>query len=122
MGSGREARPSAKAGEFVVRLIFRVLSFLALCLGVIAASVDSIASVSASQISLTPVEAAWMDLSPSSLSALQGLVESQLGPAAWTAFAGLVLPQPAFAALLALSLLFWMIGYKKPSPAGRFAA
>jgi len=105
-----------------VRLIFRVLSFLALCLGVIAASVDSIASVSASQISLTPVEAAWTDLSPSSLSALQGLIESQLGTAAWTAFAGLVLPQPVFAALLLLSLLFWMIGYKKPSPAGRFAA
>ncbi|WP_159945978.1 hypothetical protein [Rhizobium sp. 18065] len=105
-----------------MRLIFRVLSFLALCLGVIAGSVDSIASVSASQISLTPVEAAWMDLSPSSLSALQGLTESQLGAAAWTAFAGLVLPQPAFAALLVLSLLFWMIGYKKPSPAGRFAA
>ena len=105
-----------------MRLIFRVLSFLALCLGVIAASVDSIASVSASQISLTPVEAAWTDLSPSSLSALQGLIESQLGTAAWTAFAGLVLPQPVFAALLLLSLLFWMIGYKKPSPAGRFAA
>ncbi len=105
-----------------MRLIFRVMSFLALCLGVIAASVDSIASVSASQVSLTPVEAAWTDLSPSSLSALQGLIESQLGTAAWTAFAGLVLPQPAFAALLLLSLLFWMVGYKKPSPAGRFAA
>lgn len=105
-----------------MRLIFRVFSFLALCLGVIAASVDSIASVSASQVSLTTVQEAWTGISAPSLAALQTLIEGQLGPAAWTAFAGLVLPQPAFAALWAVSLLLWMIGYKKPQPAGRFAA
>ena len=69
----------------MVRFVFRLVSFGALCLAVIAATMDSIASVSASQF-------AWL------------------------------LPQPAFAVLLSLSLIFWMIGYRKPSPAGRFAA
>lgn len=106
----------------MVRFLFRVLSLLALCGGVVLGVVDSIASVSASQVILTPLSSAWVEAHPASLMALEGLVESRLGDGAWLALRDVVLPQPASGALLAIALLFWMIGYKKPSPAGRFAA
>ena len=106
----------------MVRLLFRVSSFAALCIGVVAATVDSIASVSASRVVLTPLAAAWQDVSPQSLPAFQSVVETQLGAASWIAFQNSILPQPAFMIFLALSLLLWAIGYKRPSPAGRFAA
>jgi hypothetical protein len=106
----------------VVRFLFRVLSLLALCVGVVFGVVDSIASVSASQVIMTPLSEAWIDAHPASLMALEGLVETRLGDGAWLALRDLILPQPASGAFFVLSLLFWMIGYKKPSPAGRFAA
>jgi hypothetical protein len=106
----------------VVRFLFRILSLLALCVGVVFGVVDSIASVSASQVALTPISEAWIDANPGSLMTLEGLVETRLGAGAWLALRDVVLPQPASAAFLVLSLVFWMIGYKRPSPAGRFAA
>lgn len=104
-----------------MRFLFRVLSLLALCVGVVLGVVDSIASVSASQVIMTPISQAWIDAHPASLMAFEGLVETRLGNGAWLALRDVVLPQPASAAFLALSLVFWMIGYKRPSPAGRFA-
>lgn len=106
----------------MVRLLFRVGSFLSLCLGVIAATIDSIQSVSISSVSLTPISATIADFSPDSLLALQQLIETYLGKGAWSAFSTLLLPQPAFAVFFGLALIFWVLGYKKPSPAGRFAA
>ena len=106
----------------MVRLVFRVGSFLSLCLGVIAATIDSIQSVSISSVSLTPISATISDFSPDSLIAMQAMMEHYLGEGAWSAFSTLVLPQPAFAVFFGLALIFWMLGYKKPSPAGRFAA
>ncbi|QLF69081.1 hypothetical protein FE840_005735 [Peteryoungia desertarenae] len=106
----------------MVRLIFRLGSLLSLCLGVIAATIDSIQSVSISSVALTPISATISDFSPDSLVALQALIEQYLGQATWSAFSTVILPQPAFAVFFGLALVFWMMGYKKPSPAGRFAA
>lgn len=106
----------------MVRFLFRVLSLLALCVGVVLGVIDAIASVSASQVIMTPLSVAWISAHPGSLMALEGLVVTRLGDGAWLALRDVVLPQPAFAAMLILSLVFWVIGYKKPSPAGRFAA
>lgn len=106
----------------MVRFLFRILSLLALCGGVVLGVVDSIASVSASQVILTPLASAWLEAHPASLMTIESLVETRLGEGAWLALRDVVLPQPASGALLVVALLFWMIGYKKPSPAGRFAA
>lgn len=106
----------------MVRFLFRVLSFLALCVAVVLGVLDSIASVSASQVIMTPLSETWISLHPGSLMGLESLVVTRLGDGAWLALRDVVLPQPAFAGMLALSLVFWMIGYKKPSLAGRFAA
>jgi hypothetical protein len=107
---------------FMVRLAFRMMSLLCLCVGTIAAAVDTIASVSASHVILTPLAAVWSDVSPASLLKLQDMLEMRFGPGAWSAAQDMLLSQPAFVVLFALSLVFWMIGYKKPSLAGRFAA
>ncbi|KQW32177.1 hypothetical protein ASE36_08300 [Rhizobium sp. Root274] len=106
----------------MVRLAFRMLSLLFLCVGTIAAAVDAIASVSASRVILTPLASIWNDVSPGSLLKLQSMLEMRFGPAAWSAVQDMLLPQPGFVVLFALSLVFWMVGYKKPSLAGRFAA
>ena len=105
-----------------MRFLFRILSLLALCVGIVFGVVDSIASVSASQVIMTPLSEAWIDAHPGSLMMLESLVETRLGDGAWLALRDVVLPQPASAAFVVLSLVFWMIGFKKPSPAGRFAA
>jgi len=106
----------------MVRFVFRLVSFTALCLAVIAAAMDSIASVSASQFVVTPLRLAWVEIDPTSLVRFRAVVEDKVGAAVWQVFDAWLLPQPAFAVLLSLALIFWMIGYKKPSPAGRFAA
>ncbi len=106
----------------MVRLTLRLLSLLALCVGVIAAAIDTIASVSASRVIMTPLSSVWTDVSPASLLQLQHLLQSRFGMGAWFAFQNTLLPQPAFVILFGLSLVFWMLGYKKPSAAGRFAA
>ncbi|PPJ48198.1 hypothetical protein C0075_22195 [Rhizobium sp. KAs_5_22] len=106
----------------MVRFVFRLVSFTALCLAVIAAAMDSIASVSASQFVVTPLRLAWVEIDPTSLVRFRAVVGDRAGASVWQVFEAWLLPQPAFAVLLSLALIFWMIGYKKPSPAGRFAA
>jgi hypothetical protein len=118
METARRVQP----GKFMVRLALRMMSLLLLCAGVIAAAVDTIASVSASRAILTPLSSVWSDVSPASLLALQEILASRFGAGAWLAFHDTLLPQPAFVVLFALSLVCWMLGYKKPSLAGRFAA
>ena len=106
----------------MVRLAFRMMSLLFLCVGTVAAAVDTIASVSASRVILTPLQSVWTDVSPASLLKLQEMLEMRFGSAAWSTVHDTLLPQPTFAVLFALSLVFWMVGYKKPSLAGRFTA
>ena len=116
------SRGVAAWGSGFVRFIFRLASFGALCVAVIAATMDSIASVSASQFVVTPLRLAWVEIAPAFLVGFRSFVETKIGASAWRMVDAWFLPQPAFAVLLALALLLWMIGYKKPSPAGRFAA
>jgi hypothetical protein len=120
--AGLKGHGGLQPETLVVRFLFRVLSLLALCVGVVFGVIDAIASVSASQVIMTPISEAWIETHPGSLMTLEELVVGRLGDGAWLTLRDVVLPQPAFAAMLVVSLAFWMIGYKKPSLAGRFAA
>ncbi len=106
----------------MIRFLFRFLSLVALCIAVGAGILDSIASVSASEVMVTPLGIAWLELSPDTLSVVSDTVQRAWGPQAWGFAIRWLLPLPAFAVFLALSLMLWMIGYKRRSPAGRFAA
>ncbi|MDO9417838.1 hypothetical protein [Pararhizobium sp.] len=105
-----------------MRLFFRLASFIVLVLAIFAGAIDSIQSVSASEPVLTATGAAWFAFSPSTLNMMQAVVQRYLHPAIWDPGIQWVLLQPAFAVLLALSLILWMIGYKRRPIAGRFTA
>lgn len=105
-----------------MRFLLRLASLVALAAAVIAGSIDSIQSVAASAVVVTPMADAWQDLSPSSLTALQSLISYYVHPRFYAFIFQWLMLQPTFAIFLALSLLLWMIAYKKPPVAGRFAA
>ncbi|MGV8937890.1 MAG: hypothetical protein ACOH2J_12260 [Allorhizobium sp.] len=101
---------------------FRLLSLVALVLAVVTATMDSIESVSSSEVVLTPLGMAWSQMSPMTLALAQAQSEQYIGTWFWNDAAMWFLRQPTFAVFLGLSLLSWMIGYRKPKAAGRFAA
>lgn len=106
----------------MIRFLFRLASLVALVVAVAAGTMDSIESVSSSEVVLTSLSTAWTELDGDRYLLLEDAARTHLPSWLWATIHNWVLPQPAFAAFLLLSLLFWMIGYKKPNPAGRFAA
>jgi hypothetical protein len=107
--------------EDSMRFLLRFASLVALVVAVIAGTIDSIQSVAASAIVVTPMEDAWNDVSPSSLATVQSLISYYIHPRLYDLVIQWLLFQPAFAVFLAISLLLWMIAYKKPPVAGRFS-
>ncbi len=105
-----------------MRFLLRLASLVALAVAVIAGTIDSIQSVASSQVILTPMADAWQDVSPSTLSALQDSISYYVHPRFYAFIFQWLMLQPAFAVLLILALILWMIGYKKPPVAGRFTA
>ncbi|MDM9626928.1 hypothetical protein QTL95_13555 [Rhizobium sp. S152] len=105
-----------------MRFLLRLASLVALAVAVIAGTVDSIQSVAASAVVITPMGDAWQDLNPGSLESLQSSMAYYVHPGFYTVALQWLMLQPAFVVFLVLSLLLWMIGYKKPPVAGRFAA
>ncbi len=105
-----------------MRFLLRALSLLSLVLAVIAGTIDSIQSVAGSGVVLTSFGSAWRDMSAPTLAAAQNFVTEHLGETARDSLFGWLLFQPAFAVFLALSLLFWILGYRRANPAGHFAA
>ena len=105
-----------------MRFLLRFASLVALVAATIAGTLDSIQSVAASGVVMTSAGDAIQDLSPSALVAFQSAVSYYLHPSIYNHAVGWVLSQPAFAVLLVISLLLWMIAYRRPPAAGRFAA
>ena len=95
-----------------MRLVLRLLSLLVLVLAVIAGVVDAVQSIAADTLVMTPLGVAWADVSPATLDALRGWFEAVAPP---VAAAGLesVLGRPASLALLALSLVLYLLGYRR---------
>lgn len=105
-----------------MRSFVHFLSLLALVAAVAAGTLDSIRSVSASSVVVTSLGNAWLNLSPESLVVAEMQANTYISPDIWRSFVAPVLAQPAFAVFLALALIFWMIGYRRPRFAGRFSA
>ncbi len=105
-----------------MRMFLRFLSAFTLSIAVVAGVLDTVQSFASSQVVLTSLLTAWSAINPSSLDAIELTVQG-VDPALRLADALVwTLAQPAFAVFLVVALLFWMLGYKKPKPAGRFAA
>lgn len=105
-----------------MRFLLRFASFLALVMGVLVASVDAIQSVSASQPVLTSLAVALAAGGGSTQSLVQSLERPHTNVAFLDPMIRWSLQQPAFAFLLLIALLLWVIAYKRPPAAGRFSA
>jgi hypothetical protein len=105
-----------------MRFLLRVVSFLLLVVGVLIASVDAIQSVSASEIVLTPLGVALASIGQSAVDTVQSLERPQAQSVLWGPPVRWLLVQPAFAVLLGIALLLWMLAYRRPAVAGRFSA
>ncbi|MGK6314553.1 hypothetical protein [Neorhizobium sp. DT-125] len=106
----------------IVEGVFRLLSALALLAAIVAGTLDSIQSVSASSVRLTSLGNAWLNLAPESLTFAEISAGTYISPDIWRPFVAPVLAQPAFAVFLVIALIFWMAGYRRPRFAGRFSA
>lgn len=105
-----------------MRVLLRVASAFMLAFAVMAGVIDTVQSFASSAIVMTPAMAVWLSVDSRSYdSALKGL--SGIDPQGYLSdLFSWVLDQPAFAVFLAGALIFWILGYKKQRPAGRFAA
>ncbi len=105
-----------------MRFVARLLSLVFLVFAVIAGMVDAIQSVAAGEPVLTPLMDSWSWNSPDTLALVQGLITDKLPSWVWDPGATWLLAQPAFAVFLVFSLVFYLAGYRRAKPAGRFAA
>ena len=105
-----------------MRALLHFLSLVFLTAAVIAGVSDTVQSFAVDKVTLTTGLDVWRFLSDDSYGAVRSWISGlQGGPTLDQALDQLLL-QPAFVLLLGLALIFWMLGYKKPKPAGRFAA
>jgi hypothetical protein len=105
-----------------MRAILRFFSMVFLAAAVIAGVADTIQSFAAEKAVLTPGSAIWDFAAPDAYDRLTVYAQGLPAGADIASLMERTFAQPAFALLLALSLIFWMLGYRKPNPAGRFAA
>ena len=105
-----------------MRFVARVFSLIFLVFAVIAGLVDAIQSVAAGQPSLTPLIETWSGNSADTLALVADLFATYLPGWVWDPATLWLLAQPAFAVFLLFSLIFYLVGYRRAKPAGRFAA
>ncbi|MCY0092987.1 hypothetical protein [Hoeflea ulvae] len=105
-----------------MRFVARFFSLVFLVFAVIAGLVDAIQSVAAGRPVLTPMMESWAGNSPDTLALVEQSFATYLPAWVWDPGAVWLLAQPAFAVFLMFSLLFYLAGYRRAKPAGRFAA
>lgn len=94
--------------------LFRFFSLFFLMAAIAAGTVDAILSVSTSTVVLTSFGDDWNAINPDGLPLVKAWVEHYIHAQAWHGGIERVMGMPAFVVLLGFSLVFWMIGYRKP--------
>ncbi|MFK0206787.1 hypothetical protein [Agrobacterium sp. NPDC090283] len=105
-----------------MKAFLRFLSFLFLVAAVFLGVLDSIRSVSTSSVNITGILSAWNYLLPASRTMVEAAMAHYIHPEAWRFIENALSAAPAFAVSLALSLLFWMAGYRKHKAMRRLSA
>jgi hypothetical protein len=116
LATGRERL----AGRNDVRLLLRFLSLLFLAAAIIVGIIDSIQSVAGEAVALTPLGAALFSINPEILAAGDAYFRAHISAYIWDTQIEWILLQPAFLVFLTMSLISWVIAYKR-EPAGRFS-
>lgn len=105
-----------------MRFLLRFVSLLFLVAAVMTGVIDAIQSVASEAVVVMPFGAAIFSVNPDILSAAETYSLTHLPPVVWNVFAEWLLLQPAFGVFLSLSLVLWIVAYKREPAAGRFAA
>jgi len=103
-----------------MRLLLRFLSLLSLAAAIIIGVVDSIQSVASEALALTPFGAALFSINPQILAVTETYFRAHVSAYLWDTVVEWLLLQPAFGVFLTLSLVFWLVAYKREPPS-RFA-
>jgi len=103
-----------------MRFVLRFLSLLSLAAAVIVGVVDSIQSVAGETVAFTPFGAALFSINPQILATTETYFRAHISAYLWDTVVEWLLLQPAFAVFLSLSLILYVIAYKR-EPAGSLA-
>ncbi len=105
----------------MIRFLFRLLSTVALAIGVVMAVLDATRTVAASAIVVTPLATSWDAFSPGTLDQAEAFVTRMPGAGLWDPVLTSVLALPGWIVFAALSLLFYAIGRKPATRPDGFA-
>ncbi len=105
-----------------MRFLLRLFSVFFLAAAVVAGTADTIQSFAADAPVMTPGLTVVEFLAPRAFEKAGAYVESLPDGAQLQDMVIRLFSQPAFALFLGLALIFWVVGYKRPKPAGRFTA
>ena len=105
-----------------MRFLLRMFSVFFLASAVVAGTADTIQSFAADTPVMTPGITVVEFLAPKGYEKAEAYVGSLPDGAELQRWIERFFSQPAFALFLGFALLFWMLGYKRKKPAGRFAA
>lgn len=106
----------------MIRFLLRSFAVLFLALAVIFAVLDGARSVGASQLTAAPLLSIWARNAPDTLNDAEALVTHYIGTGAWNAVCIPLLGLPGWLFFGGLALLFYIAGYRRNRPLGRFTA
>lgn len=105
-----------------MRFLLRLLSVFFLAAAVVAGTADTIQSFAADAPVMTPGLTVVEFLAPNAIEKAEAYVGALPEGTQLQDMVLRVFSQPAFALFLGLALIFWVLGYKRKKPAGRFTA
>jgi len=106
----------------VIRFVLRSFAVSFLALAVIFAVLDGARSVGASQLTVRPLLSIWARNAPETLADAEAFAAHYIGSRAWNAVCIPMLEQPGWLFFGVLALLFYIAGYRRNRPLGRFTA
>jgi hypothetical protein len=112
-------RPTEIIWIAALRLLFRILAFLALAVSVIGAVIDIARSMSASTLVLTSLLKGWTTVAPASLAFVQTFFQEKMPAFFLDPGLEFLLAMPAAAVFAVIAALFYAIGAKPAKHFGR---
>ena len=110
------------AEKHVFHFIFKILGLFVLALAVVLAVLDLTRSITASEITLTPLASSWNSVSRDTLLSFKDLVLAWTHPYLWDPVLLFVLQLPSWLVFWLLSMILLKLGQRRENPYGRFAS
>ena len=99
----------------------RVLGLFALAIALATAVMDITRSIGASEMVITPLGAAWVSLSITSIQAAQGAIQGYIHPLLWDPVIQWILLWPTWLVFAIVAFLLLWLGKPRRRKFGRFA-